>query len=250
MCTIPIGTDLFRCRKINQGKEILDGGIDASFSKDGLFHIRGYDEANSKEAPHSKANAARINYEGIPYLYLAEDPYTACAEIKPDNHSFVSIAKFRIKKEATVLDLRVDSNNKLPIPFDKFEESNLLSICALIKEVDHFFATPDIGGTVYPLTQLIADHIRKAGFDGIRFRSAVSGGNNITLFNCHRSRVGFVDSKIIYADMPKYCIVNLEKGSLLEPPVNTEWAPNSLSSRRKELMRDIMIAKKNSNTQA
>ena len=71
--TISIGTELYRCRKINQDKEIVAGNIDANYTKGNGFYTCGYDESNSKEGPHSKTEAARINYEGIPYIYLAEE---------------------------------------------------------------------------------------------------------------------------------------------------------------------------------
>lgn len=234
------GTELYRCRKISDVKEIGEGGIDSNYTDQNVFYTIGYDEPNSKEAPLHKAAAARANIEGASYLYLAEEPYTACAEIRPDNHSYVSLATFRITKEAKIIDLKTDQK---VAAFVDFEKEHDLSIASLFTEVMRFFSTPSIHPSVYLTTELIADHMRKAGFDGIRFQSSVSGGSNITLFNSHRSRIKFVESHVILVHALKYNMVNLDNGLLFEPPTETDWNPGNLPDARNELIKMVLNSK-------
>lgn len=111
---LPSGTKLYRCREITTAEQIKKGGIIAQTNKDLSYHTRGYNESNSKEAPFLKPRAARANIDGMSYLYLAEEPYTACSEIRPNNHSFVSIATFQLKKEANLIDFA--TNKKVDGP--------------------------------------------------------------------------------------------------------------------------------------
>lgn len=230
------GTEYYRCRKIDDAEDIKTGGIDSNYTDKNEFISKGYDESNSKEAPLCKAMAARANIEGASYLYLAEEPYTACAETRPNNHSFVSLARFRIVKEARIIDLKTD---RAVAAFEVFQEKNDLSIASLFTEIMKFFATPAIHPSVYLATELIADHIRKAGFDGIRFQSSVSEGSNITLFNCHRSRVQFIDSHVILMHAMKYNIIDLESGNMIDPPVDVDWNANDLSNARNEIVKIV-----------
>jgi len=50
----------------------------------------------------------------------------------------------------------------------------------------------------YIATQMLTDHIRKKGFDGIAYGSYYDrDGVNYTIFNCDRQIVRYIDSKII-----------------------------------------------------
>lgn len=233
---LPVGMNLYRCRKIESSQKIVKGKISAEMTREKVFLSSGYNEAESKEPPLFKPSAQRANIAGISYLYLAEEPYTACAEIRPDNHSYVSVAKFSLLKEARIIDLRT---NQRVSAFEDFEREHDLSIAALITAVMQFFGTPNIEDSIYPVTQYVADYIRKAGFDGVRYQSAMSGGSNITLFNCHRSRVKFVDSKIVLVHSQHLNIVDLENGKLIPSAVDESWKVEDLNNARGELIRII-----------
>ena len=85
--TLPENLCLYRARSITTAEHFRKG---ISQKEDGTFS--GFDESNSVEAPLHSTQSARANIKGMSYLYLAEDPYTACAEIRPVNNSFVSLA--------------------------------------------------------------------------------------------------------------------------------------------------------------
>jgi hypothetical protein len=81
------------------------------------------------------------------------------------------------------------------------------------------FATPAINDSIYASTQFISDYFRKAGFDGIRFQSAMSGGTNITLFISHHSRVRFINSRVLAVHSQHLNIMDLDNGETIQSPV-------------------------------
>lgn len=229
---IPAGTELFRCRDITASEQIREGNIKAQYIDDESFYTEGYNEPNSKEAPIYKPRAARANLTGMSYLYVAEEPYTACAEIQPHNHSYISLATFRLKQDMNVVDLRT---NREVMAFEDFEREHQLSIAALITAIMQEFGKPSISKSVYRVTQFVSDYIRKAGFDGVRYQSAMSAGTNITIFNCHKSRVEFVNSKILLVNAQHLEIINLESGEKLPEAKDTFWKPEYLEKAREEI---------------
>jgi RES domain-containing protein len=50
-----------------------------------------------------KGDGGRANPPGIPYLYLATDPGTALAEMRPSVGQGMTVASFQIKKTVTVV---------------------------------------------------------------------------------------------------------------------------------------------------
>ena len=60
------------------------------------------------------------------------------------------------------------------------------------------FTQPVRGENAYRATQIIADHLRKTGIDGIKYKSFLTpGGANYTIFNCHPSAIEFCESKVL-----------------------------------------------------
>ena len=57
----------------------------------------------------------------------------------------------------------------------------------------------------YRATQIIADHLRKTGIDGIAYKSySIPGGCNYTFFNSHSSKIKFCGSKILIHKQANY----------------------------------------------
>lgn len=60
------------------------------------------------------------------------------------------------------------------------------------------FIQPVKEKNAYRATQIIADHLRKTGIDGIKYQSFLSpAGMNYTIFNCHEQTIGFCGSKVL-----------------------------------------------------
>lgn len=55
------------------------------------------------------AREGRVNPKGISCLYLAQDPDTAMAEVRPWPGSFVSLGQFRLSGDAVVIDCSTDN---------------------------------------------------------------------------------------------------------------------------------------------
>lgn len=142
-------------------------------------HYRPHTGKNIGSAPAKLCTPGRMNRGGVPFLYVASEPKTAVAEIRPHPGHFVSLGQFRCVKGIEVADVT---------------SLNIEEYCASDAELDVFLFLRTLDGVFsrplppemrdqYVLTQLIADVLWRLGFDGIRFRSSVSDGFNLALFD-------------------------------------------------------------------
>jgi len=132
-----------------------------------------------------RAKEGRANPKGIPYLYVATDPETAAAEVRPWIGERISVGQFKIRRPLCVVNCTIHDKAGLvyvgeePSP-EKREESVWSSI-------DKAFATPVTSAdnlADYAPTQIIAELFKvKGGFDGIKYRSSLGPGYNIALFD-------------------------------------------------------------------
>lgn len=127
--------------------------------------------------PVAMASEGRFNRARVSILYLASDPRTAVAELRPHPGHLVSTAKFRLKR-----DLRVAN-------FAKHDIRNFLSDSRL-EDLRRILSVADVLNvpvqpehrSLYTITQLFADAIRAEGFEGLMFKSSVGPGTNISCF--------------------------------------------------------------------
>ncbi len=151
----------------------------------GVFHDQEwpYDEHRMKPIPGS-ANDGRINPRGIPCLYLATKIETAIGEVRPWIGSYVSVAQFKVMKELKIVEFgRLRDKN-----FIHFEEPNLEGrINTIWSHMDKAFSVPstrDDNSADYAPTQIIAERLKKEGYDGIAYSSSFGdNGYNVALFN-------------------------------------------------------------------
>lgn len=156
-----------------------------------------FDEARMRPMQQG-AHEGRLNPKGIPYTYLALDEETALAEIRPWLEQEITLAKFSLKQQIKVADLTQDK-------FNKSDEINLLLSqlgCApdfkskpltvqqkndlLRYDLDKAFSQPMVNfddAAKYAPTQIIAELIKSKGYDGALFKSSVTGGANLVLFD-------------------------------------------------------------------
>lgn len=164
------------------------------------FHYMPYKGSEIGAPPPYLAGNGRVNRSGVSFLYCATDKYTAISEIRPHPGDLVSIATLRLNRDVSVFDL---SDSKL-IHFsendeslDKYKPLNTLGV--LINKT-----IPPSERTYYSITQLIADCIRKIGFDGIVFNSTVGNGKNVVLFNHNDIDQLQADADIVLISSVKY----------------------------------------------
>lgn len=207
-------THLFRGRKLD-GAKTSDPNTSWSVTyKDEKMAFIGLDEYDSKEPPIGKSPSQRNNYKGASYLYLSEDKYTACAEVRPEISSLISLADFEVLRPLSIIDLA----NEQRIQLELSSGNKLIHFPTLISSIMYQFSVPVADEKDYYPSQYISDFIRKFGFDGIRYRSMNSQGLCYTLFNCCEDRVKFCSSEIVLARAPKYAIYSLNENTILQTP--------------------------------
>lgn len=122
--------------------------------------------------PYSdKAKEGRVNPKGIPCLYTATNPHTALSEMKPRIGSYLTLGEFVTVKELAIVDFACE-RLQLADPNDgpTEEEMDIL----VWEDLNDAFSEPvtdsdDIAD--YAPTQIVAELFRRAGYDGIRYKS-------------------------------------------------------------------------------
>jgi hypothetical protein len=143
----------------------------------------------SAERMKPRRNAAhegRANPKGIPCLYVATDKETAMSEVRPWIGAAVSLGKFESTRALRMVDLSVGHDFKLTADHLLGDLSTQEIEEGIWAQVDKAFSTPvtdDLGTAEYAPTQVIAEAFRREGFDGLIYRSALSGGFNMALFD-------------------------------------------------------------------
>lgn len=161
--------------------------------------IRGNDETYKIDKmgapPKRLASHGRANPAGIPYLYLASTPETAAAEIRPHTGEVACVADFTIPAVRAV-DLR--SPRKLASPFDLGDESAIGQLRAdlpFLERLGEELTRPVLPSGVaidYIPSQYLCEFIKKRGSDGVVYRSSVSDGINLALFDPDKAQGGTV----------------------------------------------------------
>ena len=146
--------------------------------------------------PKRRSSHGRANPAGIPYLYLGSLPDTAVAEIRPHTGEFACVADFMIP-EIKAVDLR--NPRKLVSPFiltDASEIGQLRADLPFLERLGEELTRPvqPAGAAIdYIPSQYLCEFIKKSGFDGVVYRSSVSDGINLALFNPEQAVGGGVE---------------------------------------------------------
>lgn len=145
--------------------------------------------------PKRRAGHGRANPAGIPYLYLGSLPETAAAEIRPHTGEVACVADFTIP-EIRAVDLR--NPRKLVSPFiltDASEIGQLRADLPFLERLGEELTRPVLpsGAAIdYIPSQYLCEFIKKSGFDGVVYRSSVSDGINLALFDPPKAQGGAV----------------------------------------------------------
>lgn len=137
--------------------------------------------------PKRLATNGRANPTGIPYLYLGSRPDTAIAEVRPHTGEVACIAEFTINGPLTAVDLR--DPRKLVSPFELSDASAIGQLRADIPFLERLGdeltrpVLPRSAALDYIPSQYLCEFIKKSGYSGVVYRSSVSAGMNMALFN-------------------------------------------------------------------
>lgn len=181
---------LYRAREISAENIDEKFGISVVLSENNIYQTTGFNESNSIECPLGIGEAGRNNVAGMSYLYLAEDAATACAEIKSNIRSWVSLAQFEIVSPLKIINFSEEKSFNTEL----YEVHNM-SLGTFFTELMFSFSKPDKNS--YAVSQIISDYIRKFGIDGIAYRSFYTDKTNYTIFNSHKSKIKYINSRIL-----------------------------------------------------
>ncbi|WP_141439906.1 RES family NAD+ phosphorylase [Vreelandella titanicae] len=151
---------------------------------------------NMGAPPKRRSSHGRANPAGIPYLYLGSLPETAVAEIRPHTGELACVANFTIP-EIKAVDLR--NPRKIVSPFIFSESSAIAQLRAdlpFLERLGEELTRPvqPMGAAIdYIPSQYLCEFIKKKGFDGVVYRSSVSDGNNLALFDPEKAVGGEVE---------------------------------------------------------
>jgi hypothetical protein len=153
----------------------------------------------------NRAPEGRVNPKGIPCLYGATLPNIAVAEVRPWKGEFVSVGEFCLCRDVKIIEcLRYHDEEKYAV-FMNMTYSLVRSYTGEIiggeadepssedvsksmwTHIDRAFSEPvthDDDHADYVPTQILAEVLKKEGYDGICYRSKLSsdGGCNVAFF--------------------------------------------------------------------
>jgi len=171
---IPIGTQYSRARLGVKDRLKISG---AYGDWNANYYYLPFSQVEIGRPPVVKVTEGRLNRPRVSILYLASDPLTAVAELRPHPGHLVSTAKFATLRSLQIADLsRHDIRNFLSD--ERLEDlRRILSLSAVI----NLPIQPE-QGELYLITQLFSDCFRKAGYEGLAFRSSLGPGINLACF--------------------------------------------------------------------
>ena len=138
-------------------------------------------------APPPRATShGRANPAGIPYLYLGSTPETAIADIRPHTGEKACVADFTIPPGLKLVNLQ--NPRRIISPFDFDDEDQLGPLrydLAFLERLGDELTRPVVPQGApfdYVPSQYLCEYMKKCGNDGVLYRSSVSSGVNLALF--------------------------------------------------------------------
>lgn len=146
--------------------------------------------------PNRVASHGRANPAGIPYLYLGSDKDTAISEIRPHTGEIACVADFTTPATLKLVDLRTPRKMVSPFVFADAEDigrmRNDLPFLERLGEELTRPVIPQSAAIDYTPSQYLCEFIKKCGYQGVIYRSSVSTGMNVALFDPSLATCGTV----------------------------------------------------------
>jgi hypothetical protein len=146
--------------------------------------------------PNRIASHGRANPAGIPYLYLGSTQATAISEIRPHIGEVACVADFKAPDGLKLVDLR--RPRRMVSPFllgDSEDVGRLRSELPFLERLGDELTRPVVPQSAaidYIPSQYLCEFIKKCGYDGVIYRSSVSDGINLALFDPALAQFGHV----------------------------------------------------------
>ncbi len=152
----------------------------------------GFGLADLMAPPVGVAQAGRANPPGLSYLYVASDPDTALAEVRPTVADVVSIAQFEAVRNFKLIDLSDPRSQISPFRLGIETLSNVRAEMAFLSMLSEDLTRPapvHKAPFEYLATQYLCELIKRIGYDGVRYRSSLKpGGYNLAFFDVESLR--------------------------------------------------------------
>lgn len=145
------------------------------------LHLENMGAPPSHLAGHGRANPA-----GIRYLYLGSTEKTAVAEVRPHTGEMACVAAFKVPP-IRALDLREARKSVSPFILENREQ--MLALRAGLPLLERLGeeltkpVQPRSAAFEYIPSQYLCEFIKKQGYQGVIYRSSVSDGVNLALFD-------------------------------------------------------------------
>jgi RES domain len=152
--------------------------------------------ANMGAPPNNIPSHGRANPAGIPYLYLGSTRDTAISEIRPHTGEIVCVADFSTPDNLTLVDLRSPRKTISPFSFDDAADiGRVRSEIPFLERLGEELTRPVVPQAAaidYTPSQYLCEFIKKCGYNGVLYRSSVSDGMNLALFDPAFAKAGAV----------------------------------------------------------
>lgn len=167
---------------------------------DSLFELSEMGAPPAQIASHGRANPA-----GISYLYLGSSADVCIAEVRPHPGQHIAVANFKVGA-VKVLDLTDPRKRVSPFLLESREElADLLAILPLIERLGEELTKPVVPTSAafeYTPSQYLCEFVKSQGYDGLIYRSSLSGGVNLALFDPgHAEAVGLEAFRVERVDV-------------------------------------------------
>lgn len=146
--------------------------------------------------PKRIASHGRANPAGIPYLYLGSSPVAAISEIRPHTGERACVADFTTPPDLKLIDLR--NPRRMVSPFlleDASDIGRMRNDLPFLERLGDELTRPVVPQSAaidYTPSQYLCEFIKNRGYQGVIYRSSVSDGMNLALFDPALGRCGTV----------------------------------------------------------
>lgn len=143
---------------------------------------------------------------GIPYMYLADEPETAIAEIRANVNDSVTVATYTAKSDLAFIAL--DGNTAI-VSGSEDDEIPPYDVLGFIARLGHNFAVPIQRPEIeYLPTQYFTEYCKQKGFSGVRYVSSARGMHVYGDKNNY-NYVLFEDSNVTFQEAYGYTVKNI-----------------------------------------
>lgn len=162
----------------------VDIDVGEKFCRARISSKEGFSPNEMGIPPVDKTRAGRINAEGIPCFYLANNADTSIKEVRAGAFDYVTVATYKIIKPLKVIDLRLlDHISPFSISDPAALAVNRDTLFRIKAEVEKPVRITENSIEYVPI-QFVCDYIRSKGFDGIIYNSTMSAsGYNLSAFS-------------------------------------------------------------------